>query len=484
MQTGAANTEDDLNSIRSQLKRILGEANWYTALSGRSLSVLSTDLLDIENKMLVCNATVLTDVVVPASQNWKILSVAGSEAPTEVASVATTVEGAIVRQSALNGAGFNVHETIVVTGPNALNPANLLLVRDYVTKQPIQSSGRDVFGLLQYESTGVDGAAFNDTSAGNRVKISFVRINAAGTALEAVPVADIENQTIEYNYNFRRKFDNVDQNCFLSSRGFVDQAASVDVTLDNAVDNQVGKVTQNKNIEVTLGGGFRWEFEDATQATLIQVVEGSGGAVSTFKAGVDLDFFDIDAVDNDFANGIKVRTGGTRAFRIGVVDGVIETVAGDFGLHAFTEFDLVDGNKAGSSFSGQLKLSETAAEWSAYETEFGEVSLLNAIVQANSGNSVQKTTARVTADTAANADVGGVGGGTNLDAQLHDLSGGNFIEDHDVFLNGQILRGGADASANFDYYPGTSLANGQLKFEFNLKGSGSKKDLITVISRA
>ena len=66
----------------------------------------------------------------------------------------------------------------------------------------------------------------------------------------------------------------------------------------------------------------------------------------------------------------------------------------------------------------------------------------------------------VTANVSANADVGGVGGGANLDAQLPDMSGGTFLTDYDVFVNGQLQRPGADASANNDYYPGTSLANG------------------------
>jgi hypothetical protein len=71
------------------------------------------------------------------------------------------------------------------------------------------------------------------------------------------------------------------------------------------------------------------------------------------------------------------------------------------------------------------------------------------------------------ASIAADTDVGGVGGGANLDAQLPDMNVGTFLQ-HDVFVNGLLKRPGADAAANFDYYPGTSLANGQLKFEFTL----------------
>ena len=108
----------------------------------------------------------------------------------------------------------------------------------------------------------------------------------------------------------------------------------------------------------------------------------------------------------------------------------------------------------------------------------GEVSLLNAIVQAaEMGGRKAKVYANVTANTNEDVDVGGVGGGANLDAQLPDMSANVFLTDYDVFLNGNLLRPGADAAANNDYYPGTSLANGQLKFEFKVKTN----DVICVI---
>lgn len=489
LETNAVTAEDDFNGLRSQMRRVMGETNWYDALSGRDVATLSTDLTAVEESIVVCNATVLTDITVPNGQNWKLLVVASSEAPTENAAVAATTEGAIVAQSALNGGAFDVHELIEVAGPTALAPLNLVAVRDSSTKQPLQSdaggNARDIFALLQYESTGADGGAFNDTSAGNRVKLSFVRINAAGTDLEAVPVADIEDEVIEYNYLFNRQFQNLDRNCFVGTRSFVDQSASVDVTLDNAIDNQSGTVTQGQNIDIQIAGGFRWRFQDALDASLFEVVEGSGGGSSAVNIGTDVDQYDNDAQDVDFASGVKANTGGTRPIHVGQTDGVIETTAGDLGLTAAGEFAFVDGNKGGSTFAGQLKLTETSTEWDTYETNFGEVSIFSALNQLAASTGVTKTSAIVTSNVSADNDVGGAGGGANLDAQIHDLSGGDFVDDHDVYLNGQLLRGGADASANFDYYPGTSLANGQLRFEFDLRGSPvNKRDKLTVFSRA
>jgi len=100
---------------------------------------------------------------------------------------------------------------------------------------------------------------------------------------------------------------------------------------------------------------------------------------------------------------------------------------------------------------------------------------------ANSAAARSKTTAAVTANTAADTDVGGAGGGTNLDAQLGDYSLVNFVTDVDVYLNGQLLRNGANAAANHDVYPGTSAATGQVKFEFGVLASPGNPDTITMI---
>jgi hypothetical protein len=52
------------------------------------------------------------------------------------------------------------------------------------------------------------------------------------------------------------------------------------------------------------------------------------------------------------------------------------------------------------------------------------------------------------------------------------MSLGTFT-DHDVYLNGQLLRGGANSGANNDYYPGgaPTLNPAKLKFEFKIKTS-------------
>jgi hypothetical protein len=482
LQTGAASIEGDLNSLRSQTKRVLGTTNWYDALSGRSLATLSTDLADIEGKKLLRRVQVLTDVAVTAAQNWEILVVASSETPTQVAAVAPTQNGAVVAQSALNGAGFDVHELIEVAGQNAISPKNLCLVRDATTLQKLQSGGRDIFALLQYESTGVDGAAFDDTSAGNRVKLSFVIVNPAGDDLIACPVVDIAGKTINYSYVSRYNFDAVLEDSYISPEAaFVDQSASVDVTRQNAYNNQgTTPVELTTDADLDLAASVAWSIRDAANADLLHVVEGSGGGTTELQIGTDVDVFNVDAVLNDFRTGVRANTAGTRPVYVGVNDGVVESSSGDLRVLGAGELYLDDGNQTGSTWAqtAGIKLSDTTAEWDAFETAFGEVSLLSAITTAYTSASETKTFANVTADVNADVNVSLADG--NLDTALPDMSTGSFLQDYDVFVNGELMRPGADASANNDYYPGTSLVTAaQLKFEFKLKTG----DVICVIKK-
>ena len=480
--------EGDLNALRSQLKRAIwddGAGNWYDDIptinsKKRAIRDLNFDLDDLESKKMLFRATLLTDITVTALQNWELLAVASSETPSVVAAVATTVDGAVVAQSALNGAGFNVHELIELSGAVATQPKNLVVVRDAATGQVIQSSGRDVFGLLQYESTGVDGAAFDDVSAGNRAKISFVRMNATFDDIEACPVGDIAGKTINYTYVRRFQLDNIPEDCFISDATFVDVTSSSDLSLDAAIDNQSGPATQTgKNIEWRIDDTYKLAFQDSTGAADIwAILAGAGGDGVQFNGAN----FDINnTVDADFLNGAKFDTGGTE-IDIGVTAGVIGTTgAADLRVLGAGELYLDDGNQAGSTWAqtSGIKLSDTTAEWDAFEALFGEVSLLSGIAKAFNRRKT-KVYANVTLAAAANVDVGGVAGGANLDTQLPDMSLGNFLQDYDTFLNGDLLRPGANSGANNDYYPGTSLANGQLKFEDKIKVG----DVIAVVPYA
>lgn len=490
LESAAVTLEDDLNALRSQVHRLLDATaggNWYDAIATvnsktRSILQLNTDLDDLEEKKILCRANVLTDVTVPNSQNWVILDVSSSEAPTQVAAVALTQNGAVVAQSALSVGAFDVHELIEITGPDATNPKNLCIVRNATDGQPIQSSGRDVFGLLQYESTGADGGSFDDVSGGNRVKISFVRMNSTFDDLEAVPVADIEDAVVNYHYVYRNNLDNLTEDCTLSNLNFVDQSASVDVTRQNAYNNQgTTPVDLSNNADLDLGASVEWAIRDAADADLVNITEDSAGSGTTMTVGADVDVYQNNAADVDFDQGVTVNEGGTRPLDLGVNDGVIETTAGDLEVRSAAEIYFDDVNQTGSTWAQTtgIKLSETTAEWDTFESNFGEVSILNALNQAfaGAGNSTTKYVAAATTDVAADTDVTNP---TNLDAALGDYSGVTFLSDVDVYLNGQLLRNGADASANNDVYPGTTPANGDLRFEFTIRTA----DVLTMFVRS
>lgn len=491
LQSGAANLQDDLNSIRSQLKRAIfddGAGNWYADIptvnsKKRAISDLNTDLNDIEEKRFLFRSQVLTDITVGTGENWVTLVQASSETPTEAAAVgAGTFNGAIVATLAADVGSHSLNE---VSGPNAISPKNLVLIRDAATGQILQSGTKDIYGLLQVETGVVDGDAFNDTN--HQAQISFVIENGAGSDLIACPVADIEDKVINYSYVRRINLDSVPETAFLSGV-FIDQSASAtDTTLNNAIDNQVGPATQtDRNIRWQITDTFSLDFEDSTGARdILKIAPGAGGDAVTF----DVDTFTVtNSTTSTFTNGVSVDTGGTQ-INLGVTAGQIDSAgaltvasaaAADLRLLASGEMFLDDVNQTGSTWSqtNGIKLSDTTAEWDDFETVFGEVSILRAIYMARSGTRT-KGVAVPTGDIAANTNVTGAAS-PNLDAQLPAYLSGDFLTKVDVYLNGMLLRNGANAAANNDVYPGDTPADGDLKFEFGLKG-GANPDVITVV---
>ena len=147
---------------------------------------------------------ILTDILVPTGQNYVALSVAGGETPAETLSFDLEIDGVIA--ASLPGA-VNVFSLNSIAGPNVLDPKNLIKIRNASNLNSIFSASREIFGLLQVTSNMVTGDNFNDTD--ELLQISFVRENSAGTALEECPVSDIENISINYQYNLRLSFENI-----------------------------------------------------------------------------------------------------------------------------------------------------------------------------------------------------------------------------------------------------------------------------------
>jgi len=410
-----------------------------------------------------------------------ILSVASSEAPSETAAVGSVAtEGAVVAYNS----GFANHSLAEVSGQGPIRPNNLCIIVDGDTGQPLQSeiaagNYRDIYGLLQSEID-TDGHTFDDST--NQVMMSFARVNAEGTNLEACPAADIADQVINYAYVRQMHLDNIPKWAFLTG-AFLDETAVGDISLNRAIDNQTGIATQTQDIDWDVADSYELAFTaDSGGTDMLKLSPTAGG--NTMQ--INIDTLDVNTTnDADFSNGVKLDTSGTE-IDIGVTAGTIETTGSDdMYVKAAGELYLDDANQTGSTWAqtGGIKLSETTDEWDDFETAFGgEVSLLRAIYMAAKKENRTKGAAALTSDVSANTNVTGAGGTPNIDAQLPDYSHvTSFVSDVDVFLNGELLRNGADASANHDVYPGTSAANGDLMFEFDLKGTGSKPDQLTMI---
>jgi hypothetical protein len=414
--------------------------------------------------------------------NFVVLSSTQNPTNTTVAVGAVSTRGTV---AAFHAGTFGTHSLDEVVGSSSISPKNLCEIIDSVTHDPILSGGRVIYALFQVE-TNTDAQVLTGVTP-NRAQLSFVRLNSAGSDLEAVPNADIGGLTIHYAAAERKALEDLNEQDFL--RGAVTDisaAASVNrQTVYNAQGTTVVEVTTNSTLDINNAGSF-WKIRDLANADLFTITEGSTGGTSTLQFGTDVDTFDNNAIDNDFATGAKFATGGVEidiAKTIIANTATIESIGAgnDLRILGSRELFLDDVNQTGSTWAqtNGIKLSDTTGEWDTFETLFGEVSLLNAIAQAKSSDRKPKVYANLTTNTSADTDVGGVAGGANLDTQLPDLSLGAFLTDYDVYLNGELLRPGANAAANHDYYPGTSLANGQLKFEFTLK-AGTTPDVICV----
>lgn len=410
----------------------------------------------------------------------KILGAGQLPSNTTAAVGAVTTRGTVV---AAHPGTFGVANLAEVSGSTAISPKNIVEVVDATTRDPILSGGRVIYGLLQGESGLTDGTTITDTTT-TRVQVTFVRINSTGDDLETIDGADLGTKSVNVCFTERKALDDLTEQDFLRG-ATTDVPSAATVTRQVAYDNQ-GTTPVNLTTNATLdleGAGLIWAVRDDAEALLFRIIEGSAGGTSEVEISSDVDFFDCNAVDNDFLNGIKVDTGtaGT-TINIGVTanqidaGGVLTIASGgaaDLSLVAALELNFTDSYRAGSTWSltDGITLADSSAEWSAFETAFGEVSLLNAITQASTGSSHRYVWAVATANVNEDTDVSGPSNDGNLDVDLGDLSAGTFTDDNDYewYLNGQRLRPGANSGSNHDLYPGTSLANGQLKFEFKIK---------------
>jgi len=433
------------------------------------------------------NATVTTET--GGSASWAavhltggtgdavVLTLAPDQLPPVYPTVHTAAIGAVATQGTVAATStlFGSSTLAEVGGSNVLNPKNLCAIYDSTTHDPILSGGREIYALFQTESAS-DGSTMTGTTP-NRAMLSFVRINIGGTALEQVPTADIAGLTVHYAVPQRKALEDLNEQDFLRG-ATVDIAAATTVTRQLAYDNQGTtpvELTTNADIDLNAAGIF-WKIRDLANADLFTVTEGSTGGTTDLTVGADVDTLTVNAIANVFDKGAIFANGGTPikiAKTIIANTATIENTGATTDLRMLSSRDLYldDVNQTGSTWAqtNGIKLSAATGEWDLFETNFGEVSLLNAINQAkNTSARNAKVYSNVTSTTVADTDISLAD--SNLDTALPAMNAGSFLTDYDVFLNGNLLRPGATSGANNDYYPGSSItAPAKLKFEFTVK---------------
>jgi len=505
-ETNTSNAEDDFNNLRSMVHNLLKlqTGNWYDDITvpttfvtespaKRGIDGLGQDLWDIQRQRILKRRAVVGADIGPIAVNAQhvVLTAAGELPGNTTAAVgAVTTRGTVVAYEV----NFDTATLTEVAGGDTLTPKNLCLIIDSGTRDPItDGSGREVYGLLQSESS-TDGHTIG-TGTPNRVQISFVVANATGDDLQLAAAGVMDGKTIDYKPTERWAFEEIPEHAWLGD-DFTDTGAASQ-NRQGVYDNQgVVPVDLTTNAILDLeGAGLEWQIRDDLEAILFRVIEGSAGGTSEVEFGTDVDTFDNNAQTNDFANELKVDTGGTE-IDIGVTAGTIETPGSDdLKVRAAGELYLDDGNQVGSTWAQTdgIKLSETTQEWDDFETEYGEVSLLNAIIQAGqSGVTRCKAVAEVggaaAADILANTLIEGPSGpGTdNISADLCDYRALTFTSDVDIYINGLLQRNGADAAANHDVYPSAIAAERQygcFYAEYDLKyRAGLRPDVITMIA--
>lgn len=157
---------------------------------------------------------------------------------------------------------------------------------------------------------------------------------------------------------------------------------------------------------------------------------------------------------------------------------IVKTTAGNFGFKtsgANAQLGFADSHFTGSDHTGaQLPLATDVSEYNSFVTNFGNVSIIDAINQARSGTpGAGKYTATAAADVSAgnSVAVGSFDRSVMTPAQLASQS--------DVYVNGQLLLSGAASGANArDYYFDGAGAD-SVKFTFTIE----RDDAIAIVIR-
>lgn len=177
--------------------------------------------------------------------------------------------------------------------------------------------------------------------------------------------------------------------------------ASLDVDTAGAFSLDAGAASHftvaaaNLTISTTTSGTIAVNSAGAVEvdATGAIGIESSGGKISIGGDAVDQNISIGTDGNREISIGNGIGTGsvsiqaGTGGIGLTADSGNLTlstTTSGNVILSAAGSLVFSDGNKAGSTYDTDLVLSDASGEWDTFETNFGEVSLLNAINQAYS----------------------------------------------------------------------------------------------------
>lgn len=339
-------TQEDLQEgVLSQLKRVLvgdDAGAWDLDFVGagiRSLKQLDVDLEALDRIIVRPRRTQLqATVLVPAAQNWVVLSAAANETPTVNISLLASAEGAVAVK--LAAGEFGTHRLTVPTEDSiqilldVVDGATGEEVNDAVKNQPIR-------GILQVKDTATSGQPFNDTL--NQAQISFVVTNPATLALEAATAPSIAGKTVRYGFAQRQRFRDIPTAGFLiDGAAFVDGAASVDVTRQNAYElgptASVASLKPHRTDLVQDGAEVAWRIGGVNAFHLVRDDSPAGDLLEATVDRVDIN----NTQPADLQKGLRVDTA-DGGIDVGVTPGKIARLAGGLEIEATGGSLILDG---------------------------------------------------------------------------------------------------------------------------------------------
>jgi len=466
VEGSAVDFADAANGMLSQLKRIIygsSAGNWYDDVesAGDSLNDLAARAT-LEGKLILLWKLNLTDVTVGGSDNWVTLDAAG-EPPSENIAINVTTKGAVAAQ--LSGA-VGSNDLTEIAGTNALKPKNLCAVFDGATGDALLSGGRRIWALLQVGSVATDGNAFA-TSGNDLGQLSFVRPNATFDDLEACPAADIQGKTIIYAYAQRNDLNSFAEDAFRGDLGEADPSVGVTVSLDSAYDGGNSMEVDANDVDIRLADTKSWIFRKGAAGVILWQLTRNDGGTDTLTFGSDLDLFDNNAADNDFAQGMAVDSA-DQAINIG------KTAVGKIDSASLT-LTANTGDNSVESTAGDVKF-KTVRETTALpldDATAGKISTLFGQSFASISAAIKYAGEQGGVDLAFKTFTAGsnYAQGVNIPAATLDLTAYSLDANTPanvnlfVFLNGRLLHGGNGTTKN-DVYAGTTPANGDLMVDF------------------